>query len=153
MGIVAERHLDVGVAHDVLQRLGVHALHRHVGAKGVAQRVCRHHLRQREPVALPVLADHATEHAGVALRDPRHPPRVEKEEVPLSFDDDGFPASAPCQHPPERLEHLVAHVDDAVAALRLGLCDAVAATLGKEELVVHANAALHKVDVRPRETA
>ena len=153
VGIVSERHLDVGMAHDVLQRLGVHALVRHVGAERVAQRVRCHHGWQCRTVALLVLPLHATEHARIALREHRQPLGVEEEEVRASVDDDGLPIAVSHQNPLEGLVDPQAPVPDPLSALALRRVHVVVAVPTLEELVVHADAAALKVDVRPGETA
>ena len=58
----------------------------------------------------------------------------------MPIHDDLLLATAPCQHPPKRLEHRLAHVDDPLAALRLRLRDVVASAIGGKELVYAAKA-------------
>ena len=137
MSVVAERHLDVGVPHDVLQVLGIHARKGHPRAEGVAHRVGRHHVRQRQAVALAVVLNHVPERRGIGLPGHRLPSLVEEEEALPAVDDDGFPWLLPREDAAERHGDLLAQVDLAHAALRLRLVDVeTVAALGLEELVV-----------------
>lgn len=62
VGVIVQRHYDVGVSHDVLQCLGVHARVCHSGTECMPHGVRRHHIGQRLLVALVVLLGKALEH-------------------------------------------------------------------------------------------
>lgn len=62
MGVIVQRHYNVGVSHDVLQCLGVHARVCHSGTECMPHGVRRHHIGQRLLVALVVLLGKALEH-------------------------------------------------------------------------------------------
>ena len=62
MGVIVQRHYNVGVSHDVLQCLGVHARVYHSGTECMPHGVRRHHIGQRLLVALVVLLGKALEH-------------------------------------------------------------------------------------------
>ena len=90
MGVVPERHLDVLMAHDVLQRLWVHARLRHLRAERVAQRVRCHALGKLHVPALRALAPQPPEHPVVIAADPRQPVPVEEDEARAPIDVQGF---------------------------------------------------------------
>lgn len=62
VGVIVQRHYNVGVSHDVLQCLGVHARVCHSGTECMPHGVRRHHIGQRLLVALVVLLGKALEH-------------------------------------------------------------------------------------------
>lgn len=148
MGVVPERHLDVLVAHDVLQRLRVHARFRHLRAERVAQRVRCHVLGKRHSPALRVLAPQPPEHPVVVAADPRQPVPVEEDEARSPIDAHGLRLRPRCHDMLERGHHLVGHVDVALAALRLRLIDPISPADCAGELVVHENHPVRQVDVR-----
>lgn len=153
MGVVPERHLDVLMAHDVLQRLRVHARLRHLRAERVAQRVRRHVLGKRHSPALRVLAPQSPEHPVVIAADPRQPVPVEEDEARSPIDAQGLRLRPRCHDMLERGHHLVGHVDVALAALRLRLIDPVSPADCAGELVVHENHPVRQVDVRLGQSA
>lgn len=147
VGVVIQRHGDAGVAHDVLQRLGVHATVRHIGAERVPQGVGRHGFRQRLLVGLVVFPCQPLEHVVVAVAGPRIPLAVEEQEAGVSVNDGGLHARVAGDHPPERLGDLLAHGDAPVPALGLGRGNVASAFLAAQQLVVHADRHGVEVDV------
>lgn len=90
VGVVPERHLDVLMAHDVLQRLRVHARLRHFRAERVAQRVRCHALGKLHVPALRALAPQPPEHPVVITADPRQSVPVEEDEARAPIDVQGL---------------------------------------------------------------
>lgn len=148
VGVVPERHLDVLMAHDVLQRLRVHACLRHFRAERVAQRVRCHALGKLHVPALRALAPQPPEHPVVITADPRQSVPVEEDEARAPIDVQGLRLRPRCHDMLERGHHLVGHVDVAPAALRLRLIDPVSPADRAGELVVHENHPVREVDVR-----
>ena len=148
MGVVPERHLDVLMAHDVLQRLRVHARFCHLRAERVAQRVRRHALGKLYSPALRALAPQPPEHPVVIAADPRQPVPVEEDEARAPIDVQWLRLRPRCHDMLECGHHLVGHVDVAPAALRLRLIDPVSTADRTGELVVHENHPVREVDVR-----
>lgn len=148
VGVVPERHLDVLMAHDVLQRLRVHPRLRHLRAERVAQRVGCHALGKLHVPALRALAPQPPEHPVVITADPRQPVPVEEDEARAPIDAHGLRLRPRCHDMLERGHHLVGHVDVALAALRLRLIDPVSPADRAGELVVHENHPVRQVDVR-----
>lgn len=86
MGVRVQRDTDVGVAHDVLQRLGVHAALRHVGAERVPAHMGRDlgHL----PVVLPgKLSPDILEAPRPVRASQRHPVPAQIEEAASAVND------------------------------------------------------------------
>ena len=136
------------MAHDVLQRLWVHARLRHLRAERVAQRVRCHALGKLHVPALRALAPQPPEHLVVIAADPRQPVPVEEDEARAPIDVQGLRLRPRCHDMLERGHHLVGHVDVAPAALRLRLIDPVSPADRAGELVVHENHPVREVDVR-----
>ena len=148
MGVVPERHLDVLMAHDVLQRLRVHPGLRHLRAERVTQRMRCHAIGKLHLSPLRVLASQPPEHPVVIAADPRQPVPVEEDEARSPIDVQGLRLRPRCHDMLERGHHLVGHVDVAPAALRLRLIDPVSPADRASELVVHENHPVRQVDVR-----
>lgn len=146
--VVIQRHSDAGVAHDVLQRLRVHATVRHIGAERVPQGVGRHGPRQRLLVGSVVFLRQPSEHVVVAVARPRVPPAVEEQEAGVSVDGWGLHARIAGDHTAERPGDLLAHGDAPVPALGLGRGDVAASLLAPQQLVVHVDRHGVEVDVR-----
>ena len=72
MGVIVQRHGDVGVAHNVLQRLGIHTSVCHAGTERVTEGV-RGDVGQRLLVLLVALLHKAPNHGIVIDAHPRRP--------------------------------------------------------------------------------
>ena len=88
MGVIVQRHGDVGVAHDVLQRLGIHTGVCHTGTERVPEGV-RGDVGQRLLVLLVVLFHRAPNHVVIVHAHFRRPVPFEKQKVGVSVHRDG----------------------------------------------------------------
>lgn len=149
MSVIVQRHGDVGMSHDVLQVFGVHP------SVGKASAECMAHgmgcdVRQclLRLVVLVVLPDKPLEHALVTGRRFGKAALVKEQEVGVAPDIDrgGF-ASAP-HSPLQRLVDLLAHGDLPHTLFGLGFVHIVAELAVPQELMVHMDAAVFKIQVR-----
>ena len=102
MGVVVQRHGDIGVAHDVLQRFGIHTGVCHTGAECVSEGV-RGDVGQLFLVMLVVLFHKVFKHTIVIKAHLRHPVTGKKQEVCVAVHCDGVLLPPVLQHPPKRL--------------------------------------------------
>ena len=63
MRVIVQRHIDVGMSHDVLQCLGVHACVCHSGTECMPHGVWRHDFGQRFRMELVELLGKALKHS------------------------------------------------------------------------------------------
>ena len=68
MRVIVQRHIDVGMSHDVLQCFRVHSRICHSGAERVPHGVGRHYRWQRLPVALVKLLGKTLKHGVIMYR-------------------------------------------------------------------------------------
>ena len=80
MGVIVQRHGDVGVAHDVLQSLGIHTAVGHTGTERMPEGV-RGDVGQQLLVVLVVLLHKALNHGVVVDALSRRTVFFEKQEV------------------------------------------------------------------------
>ena len=135
MGVVVQRHGDVGVAHDVLQRLGIHTSVCHTGTERVPEGV-RGDVGQLLLVLLVVLLHKAPNHVVIVHAHFRHPVPFEEQEVCVAVHRDGGFLAPVLQHPLKRLIDRLTHRDFPVAALGLGRFNVVAVLAVPQKLVV-----------------
>lgn len=88
MGVVVQRHGDVGVAHDVLQRLGIHTGVCHTGTERVPEGV-RGNVGQLLLVLLVIFLHKALNHRVVVDAYPRRTVLFKKQEVCIAVHRDG----------------------------------------------------------------
>ena len=86
MGVGVQRNADVAVAHDVLQRFGIHPVLCHFGAERVPANMGRD-LRQLHLIDLIVLLYDMLEILLPMERDHRHPVLVKEKESGMPVDD------------------------------------------------------------------
>ena len=115
MGVVVQRHGDVGVAHDVLQRFGIHTGVCHTGAERVSEGV-RGDVGQLFLVMLVVLFHKVFKHTIVIKAHLRHPLTGKKQEVCVAVHCYGGFLAPVLQHPPKRLIDRLTHAAFAVTS-------------------------------------
>ena len=147
MGIVVQRHGDVGVAHDVLQRFGIHTGVCHTGTERVPERVGGD-IGQLLLVPLVVLLHKARNHGVIVHAHFRRPVLFEKQEVCVAVHRNGGFLTPVLQHPLKCLIDRLTHRDFPVAALGLGRFDVVAVLAVPQKLVVYPDQPVPKVKVR-----
>ena len=136
MGVIVQRHGDVGVAHDVLQRLGIHTGVCHTGTERVPEGV-RGDVGQLLLVLLVVLLHKAPNHVVIVHAHFRHPVPFEKQEVCVAVHRDGGFLAPVLQYPLQRPVDRLTHRDFPVAALGLGRFNVVAVLAVPQKLVVY----------------
>ena len=146
MGVIVQRHGDVGVAHDVLQRLGVHTGVCHAGTERVPEGVRGD--GQLLLVLLVVLLRKAPNHVVIVHAHFRRPVPFEKQEVGVPVHRDGGFLPPVLQHPLQRPVDRLTHGDFPIAALGLGRFDVVAVLAVPQKLVVYPDQPVLKVKVR-----
>ena len=151
MGVIVQRHGDVGVAHDVLQRLGIHTGVCHAGTERVPEGV-RGDVGQLLLVLLVVLPHKAPNHVVIVHAHFRHPVPFEKQEVGVPVHRDGGFLSPIFQHPLQRPVDRLTHGDFPIAALGLGRFDVVAVLAVPQKLVVYPDQPVPKVKIRGQPT-
>ena len=125
MGVVVQRHGDIGVAHDVLQRLGIHTGVCHTGTERVPEGV-RGDVGQLLLVLLVVLLHKALNHGIVIGPHPRRPVLFEKQEVGVPVHCNGGFLPPVLHYTLQRPIDRLTHGDFPVAVLGLGRFDVVA---------------------------
>ena len=115
LGVIVQRHGDVGMAHDVLQRLGVHTGVCHTGTERVPERVGGD-IGQLLLVMLVVLLHKARNHGVIVHAHFRRPVLFEKQEVCVAVHRNGGFLAPVLQHPPKRLIDRLTHRDFPIAA-------------------------------------
>ena len=147
MGVVVQRHGDIGVAHDVLQRFGIHAGVCHTGTERVPERVGGD-IGQLLLVPLVVLLHKARNHGVIVYAHFRRPVLFEKQEVCVAVHRDGGFLTPVLQHPLKCLIDRLTHRDFPVAALGLGRFNVVAVSAVPQKLVVYPDQPILQVKVR-----
>ena len=149
MSVIVQRHGDIGMSHDVLQVLGVHP------SVGEACAECIAHGMGRDVrqgffwlVVLVVLPDKPLEHALVTGRRFGKAALVEEQEVGVAPDIDRGGLASVLHSPLQRLVDLLAHGDLPRTLFGLGLVHIVAELAVPQELVIHMDAAVFKIQVR-----
>ena len=151
MGVIVQRHGDVGVAHDVLQRFGVHASVSHPGAERVPERV-RGDVGQRLLMMLVVFLHKAPDHVVVVHPHLGQPILIEKQKARIAvYRNRGFLPPV-LQHPLQRLIDRLTHGDFPVSALGLGRFNIVAVLAVPQKLVVYPDQTVLKIKVRGQST-
>ena len=147
MGVVVQRHGDIGVAHDVLQRFGIHTGVCHTGTERVPERVGGD-IGQLLLVPLVVLLHKARNHGVIVHAHFRRPVLFEKQEVCVAVHRNGGFLTPVLQHPLKCLIDRLTHRDFPVAALGLGRFNVVAVFAVPQKLVVYPDQPVPKVKVR-----
>lgn len=149
MSVIVQRHGDVGMSHDVLQVFGVHSSMGKPSAESVPHGMGRD-VRQGllRLVVLVILLDKPLEHALVTGRRFGKAALVEEQEVGVAPDIDRSGLASVLHSPLQRLVDLLAHGDLPRTLFGLGLVHIVAELTVPQELVVHMDAAVFKIQVR-----
>lgn len=147
MGVVVQRHGDIGVAHDVLQRFGIHTGVCHTGAECVSEGV-RGDVGQLFLVMLVVLFHKVFKHTIVIKAHLRHPVTGKKQEVCVAVHRNGGFLAPVLQHPLKRLIDRLTHRDFPIAALGLGRFNVIAVFAVPQELVVYPDQPVLQVKIR-----
>ena len=101
MGVIVQCHGDIGVAHDILQSLGIHTGVGHPGTECVPEGV-RGDAGQRLLVVLVILLHKALNHGVVVDAHSRRTVLFEKQEVCVAVHRDGSFLPSVLQHPLQR---------------------------------------------------
>ena len=147
MGVIVQRHSDIGVAHDVLQRLGIHTGVCHTGTERVPEGVGGD-VGQLLLVLLVVLLHKVFEHTVIIEAHFRHPVTSEKQEVGIAVHRDGGFLPPVLHYPLQRPVDRLTHGDFPIAVFGLGRFDVVAVLLVPHELMVYTDQPVLKVKVR-----
>ncbi len=148
MSVIVQRHGNVGMSHDILQVFGVHPSVGKPSTESVPHGMGRD-VRQGllRFVVLVVLPDKPLEHALVTGRRFGKAALVEEQEVGVAPDIDRGGLSSVLHSPLQRLVDLLAHGDLSRTLFGLGLVHIVAELAVPQELVVHMDAAVFKIQV------
>ena len=153
VGIRVERHLYVGMAHDVFQLRRVHALVHHLRAEGMAADMGRD-LRKLLLIDVVVLRHRVLKILLPVQGDAEHLVLIEEQEAAYPVDH-GFArrAQAVRENTLEARGDGVRHGDVTDTALCLRTLYVIAHIAGALELLVHPYAALFEVEIIHREAA
>ena len=148
-----QRHADIAVSHDILQRLGIYSGLCHVGAESVPTHMgCD--LRQLHTVGLVVLGNHMLHVLLPMERHHRYLILVQAEETCIAVDHRLFPRLLPVlDDPAEARSHLVGHRDISHTLFRLRFLDHILHFACALKLMIHMDPVLVKLDVRHGKTA
>ena len=146
MSIIVQRHGDVGMSHDVLQVFGVHPSVGKASAEDMPHGMgCDVRQGLLWFVVLVVLPDKPLEHALVTGRRFGKAALVKEQEIGVAPDIDRG-GLAPVLHSPlQRLVDLLAHGNLPRSLFGLGLVYIVAEFAVPQELVIHMDAAVFKI--------
>ncbi len=153
VGVIVQRHYDVGVSHDVLQCLGVHARVCHSGTECMPHGVRRHHIGQRLLVALVVLLGKALEHGVIVDGGFGQAVPVQEQEVLITVNLNAPAVPALLQHAFKRFIGGCAHRHLTESAFCFWRFDIVAVLGASQKLVVYIHKALLKIQVGGRQAA
>ena len=151
MGVIVQRHGDVGMAHDVLQSLGVHTGVCHTGTERVPEGVWGD-IGQWLLVLLVILLQKVPYHIVIVHTHFRRSIPFEEQKVCVPVYHDGSFLSAVLHHSLQRLIDWFTHWDFPIAALGLRRFDVVAALRVPQKLVIHPDQTILEVKVRGQPT-
>lgn len=148
-----QRHADIAVSHDILQRLGIHPGLCHVGTESVPTHMgCD--LGQLHTVGLVVLGNHMLHVLLPVERHHRHVVLVQAEETCMAVDHRLFPRFLPVlDDPAEAHSHLVGHRHIAHTLFRLRFLDHILHFACALKLMIHMDPVLVELDIRHCKTA
>ena len=149
MSVIVQRHGDIGMSHDVLQVLGVHPSVGEAGAECMAHGMgCDVRQGFFWFVVLIVLPDKPLEHTLVTGRRFGKAALVEEQEIGVAPDIDRGGLASVLHSLLQRLVDLLTHGDLPRTLFGLGLVHIVAELAVPQELVIHMDAAVFKIQVR-----
>ena len=148
-----QRHADIAVSHDILQRLGVHTGLSHVGAESVPTHMGRD-LGQLHTIGLVVLGNHMLHVLLPMERHHWHIVLVQTEEPCMAVDHRLFRwFLSVLDDPAEAHSHLVGNRDISHTLFRLRFLDHILHFACALKLMIHMDPVLVKLDVRHGKTA
>ena len=153
MSVSVQRHADIAVTHDILQRLGVHPGLGHIGAKSMPTHMgCD--LGQLHTVGLVVLV-HSVGHVLLPVqRNHRHIILVQEQKTSVTVDHRLFPGFLSAfNDPAETSGDFIGHRHIADALFCFWCLDHILHFTGSLKLMIHLDPVLVKLDVRYRKTA